>query len=128
MLELIIPFGSLPLVDGAVTGEMLWGGGTLDGVVAPGVGDTATGVGNEGVAGVEIGEGSEGDKITVGDVTGDGAVGGVIMIGVGAVGCVGILNDMLLSSCNNRSNIFISNDKFSSLYFCAFVCIVDKRR
>lgn len=60
----------------------------------------------------------------------DGAVGGVITIGVGTIGWVGILNDMLLSSCNNRSNISISTGSswFSSLYFLALMCIVDEVR
>ena len=56
----------------------------------------------------------------MGAMTGDnGAVGGVTTIGVGTFGWVGILNDMLLSSCNNRSNISISSSRFSSLYFLA---------
>ena len=128
LLELIIPFGYLPLSDGAVTGEMFCGGGgTLDGISTPGAGATTTGVeGTEGVVGIRSGDGTVGGEIMVGATTGDGTVGGVMMMGVGANGCIGILNDMLLSSCNNRSNISISNDKFSSLYFLAFTCIVDK--
>ena len=121
LLELIIPFGSLPLVEGAVTGCMFGGGGTLDGVTTPGDGTTTTGVGAEGAVGIDGEEGTESGEVMVGALTGDGADGGVIMLGVGTIGCVGILNDMLLESCNNRSNISISSNKFSSLYFLALV-------
>jgi hypothetical protein len=127
LLELIIPFGSFPLVDGATTGETTCGGSTPEGVITPGVGVKPCGVGTEGVVGIDAGVGAVGGEIMVGATTGDGAVGGVTMMGVGAVGWVGILNDMLPSSCNNRSNISISSNKFSSLYFLVFVCKVDKR-